>query len=97
MTKRIQKPIQVGDRGWVMGTHAAYPVTVTQVTYNTHIGTRVDVQLESGSVMPLQPYLFLRTRKQVEATMRLHINDWREGLKRFKESANRRLKGGGNE
>lgn len=83
MTKRIQ----VGDQGWVMGTHTAYPVTVTQVTYNTHSGTRVDVQFESGSVMPLQPYLFLRTRKQVEATMRSHINDWRKGLKRFKESA----------
>lgn len=87
MTKRIQRPIQVGDRGWVMGTYAAYPVTVTQVIYNTYSGTIVDVQFESGSVMSLQPFLFLRTRKQVEATMRSHINDWREGLKRFKESA----------
>lgn len=95
MTKRIHKRIQVGDKGWIVETYTACPVTVTQMTYNTYCGTRVDVRFESGSVMPVQPYQFLRTREQVEATMRLHINDWREGLKRFKESANRRLKGGG--
>ena len=87
MTKRIQQRIQVGDRGWIMGTHTAHAVTVTQVTYNTEIGTKLHVQFESGYVMPFQPYQFLRTRKQVEATMRAHIQDWREGLKRFKESA----------
>lgn len=87
MTKRIQQRIQVGDRGWIMGTHTAHAVTVTQVTYNTESGTKLHVQFESGYVMPFNAYLFLRTRQEVEATMRAHIQYWREGLKRFKESA----------
>lgn len=86
MSKRIQKRIQVGDQGWIMGSHTAHPVTVTQVTYNTESGTKLYVRFESGYVMPLNAYQFLSTRKEVEATMRAHIQYWREGLKRFKES-----------
>mgnify|MGYP001201294660 CR=1 FL=1 len=69
-----------------MGSHTAHPVTVTQVTYNTEVGTKLHVQFASGYVMPFNAYQFLRTRKEVEATMRAHIQYWREGLKRFKES-----------